>query len=164
MIAEGLSIVKGVSGRYDGVRRNPWDQIEWGHHYARAMASYSVLLALSGFRYSAVDRMLAFAPAMNRQDFRCFFAAGTAWGLYSQLKQGDTLTARLECRYGALMLRRLYLGNGGNKMAFAKATLIGPDGKHIQCSLKSSDDRHEIEIAGGLTLQESETVKVVLQS
>jgi len=81
MVPEGLNIVKAISHRYDGARRNPWDQIEWGHHYSRAMASYSLLLALSGFRYSAVEGKIAFQPAVHREDFRSFFAAGTAWGL-----------------------------------------------------------------------------------
>ena len=79
LIDEGMSIVKGISGRYDGVRRNPWNQIEWGNHYSRAMASYSVLLALSGFRYSAVDGEIVFQPRIRPEDFRCFFAAGSAW-------------------------------------------------------------------------------------
>ncbi|MDH7561587.1 MAG: GH116 family glycosyl hydrolase [bacterium] len=38
-IDEGLSVVKGARDRYDGLRRNPWEEIECGHHYARAMAS-----------------------------------------------------------------------------------------------------------------------------
>ncbi len=77
LIDEGMQIVKGISGRYDGVRRNPWNQIEWGNHYARAMASYSVMLAMSGFRYSAVEREIVFQPRMHPEDFRCFFAAGS---------------------------------------------------------------------------------------
>jgi uncharacterized protein (DUF608 family) len=48
LLEEGLSIVKAVRDRYDGLRRNPWDEVECGHHYARAMSSWGVLLALSG--------------------------------------------------------------------------------------------------------------------
>src|SRR5262249_39997847 len=53
LLAEGLEIVKAVRDRYDGAKRNPWDEVECGHHYARAMASWSLLLALSGFEYDA---------------------------------------------------------------------------------------------------------------
>jgi non-lysosomal glucosylceramidase len=40
-----------IRARYDGEKRNPWDEAECGHHYARAMAAWSGVLALSGFRY-----------------------------------------------------------------------------------------------------------------
>ena len=50
LLEEGLSIVKAVRDRYDGLRRNPWDEVECGHHYARAMSSWAVLLALSRIR------------------------------------------------------------------------------------------------------------------
>jgi len=69
LLDEGLAIVKAISDRYDGVRRNPWDQIEWGHHYTRAMASYSVFLALTGFRYSAVEGSLISLHAWRQGSF-----------------------------------------------------------------------------------------------
>lgn len=48
MVGEGLTVARGARGRYDGARRNPYDEYECGHHYARPMSSWSVLLALSG--------------------------------------------------------------------------------------------------------------------
>ncbi|MCX7599060.1 MAG: non-lysosomal glucosylceramidase [Armatimonadetes bacterium] len=48
MVKEGLTIARGARERYDGARRNPYDEYECGHHYARPMSSWSVLLALSG--------------------------------------------------------------------------------------------------------------------
>jgi len=48
---EGLTIVKALRSRYDGRVRNPWNEYECGNYYARAMASYALLGALSGFRY-----------------------------------------------------------------------------------------------------------------
>jgi uncharacterized protein (DUF608 family) len=162
MIEEGLSIVRAISNRYDGVRRNPWNQIEWGNHYSRAMASFSVLLALSGFRYSAVERRVRFQPCIHPEDFRCFFAAGSAWGLYSQKTKTGVLAAKLECRHGQLVLRRLVLGDGATKTAFAKATLTGPDGKQIRCSVKPLAGGHEIELAEELTVREGESATATL--
>ncbi|MBI4530117.1 MAG: hypothetical protein HY709_01225, partial [Candidatus Latescibacteria bacterium] len=80
LVDEGLSIVKGVRDRYDGERRNPWDEVECGHHYARAMASWSLLLALSGYLYSAPDATLKFAPCIFPERFRCLFTVGAAGG------------------------------------------------------------------------------------
>jgi len=162
MMEEGLNIVKGISGRYDGARRNPWNQIEWGNHYSRAMASYSVMLALSGFRCSAVERKLTFQPRIHPEDFRCFFAAGSGWGLYSQSSTTEALTTKVECRHGGLTLRRLVLGFGPNKKAYTKSTLTGPGGKQLQCSVKSLDGGYEIELGEVLTLREGESATTVL--
>jgi non-lysosomal glucosylceramidase len=162
LIEEGLSIVRAISNRYDGVRRNPWNQIEWGNHYSRAMASFSVLLALSGFRYSAVERRVTFQPCIHPEDFRCFFAASSAWGLYSQKAKEGVLTAELECRHGELILRRLVLGGGLTKTTFAKSTLTGPDGKQIRCSVKPLARGHEIELAEELTVREGESATATL--
>ena len=79
-VEEGLAIVKGVRDRHTGERRNPWDEFECGHHYARSLASYAVLLALSGFSYSAPEQRLGFAPRVNADDFRAFFSVGSGWG------------------------------------------------------------------------------------
>ena len=51
MIEQGLECIQNIRSRYDGEKRNPWDEAECGHHYARAMASWSGIVALSGFEY-----------------------------------------------------------------------------------------------------------------
>lgn len=66
-VEEGLAIVKGVRERHDGQRRNPYDECECGHHYARALSSWSLLLALSGFRYSAPDSNIYVAETDSRR-------------------------------------------------------------------------------------------------
>jgi len=107
LLAEGLTLVRSARERYDGERRNPWDEIECGHHYARAMSSWSLLLALSGYRYSAPRRSLGFAPRLWPEDFRCFFTAGEAWGSYAQHHDGSRQTHVLDLRWGSLILERL---------------------------------------------------------
>ena len=111
LVDEGLAVVKGVTERYDGLRRNPWNEVECGSHYARALASWSVLTALSGFRYSAVKQRLAFAPVINARDFRCFFAAGSAWGVCSQKVENSSQAVRLEVLHGEVALQHLILRN-----------------------------------------------------
>ena len=81
---EGLSIVKAVRDRHDGFRRNPWDEVECGHHYARAMSSWGLLIALSGFKYDLAEGFIEFNPAINKEDFSCFFSCGKAWGVFSR--------------------------------------------------------------------------------
>jgi uncharacterized protein (DUF608 family) len=76
---EGLDIVRACRTRYDGRRRNPFDELETGHWYARAMSSYALLQALSGARFDAVDRTLYLRPAIQG-DFRSFLSTATGYG------------------------------------------------------------------------------------
>jgi hypothetical protein len=78
-VNEGLEIVRTCRDRYDGRIRNPFNEYECGHWYARAMASYALLQGLSGARYDAVDRVLYLQPRITR-DFRCFLATATGYG------------------------------------------------------------------------------------
>ena len=79
LVDEGLDIVAATRSRHAGWNRNPWNEFECGHHYARAMSSWSLLLALSGYHYDAANQALGFTPYVAG-DFRCLFTAGTAWG------------------------------------------------------------------------------------
>lgn len=107
MVEEGLALVRAVRDRYDGERRNPWDEIECGHHYARAMSSWSLLLALSGYQYSAPSQSLAFAPRIAADDFRCLFTTGHGWGSYAQRLDSRRQVHTLDLRSGRLTLARL---------------------------------------------------------
>ncbi|NQT87731.1 hypothetical protein HQ560_13260, partial [bacterium] len=107
MVDEGLAIVKGVRDRHRGDRRNPWDEFECGHHYARSMASYALLLSLSGFRYRAESATIAFAPRIEKDDFRTFFSVADAWGLYAQKTTETKTELTLRVDYGALPLARI---------------------------------------------------------
>ncbi|MBL8218634.1 MAG: hypothetical protein JNL62_05375 [Bryobacterales bacterium] len=77
-------IVRAVRDRHDGRRRNPWDEVECGHHYARALSSWSLLNAISGIQVSIPDKHLRFRPRVAGTSFRTLFTAGTAWGVYEQ--------------------------------------------------------------------------------
>jgi uncharacterized protein (DUF608 family) len=101
LVEEGLEIVRAVRDRHDGARRNPWDEFECGHHYARAMSSWSLLLALSGFACNAVRGSIGFAPRVSG-DFRCFVVTGTAWGTYTRADGEQTIAVL----HGSLSLRR----------------------------------------------------------
>jgi len=78
-VEEGLTIVRAIRQRYDGQWRNPFDEYECGHWYARAMASYGLLQALSGARYDAVEQTLYVHPAVSG-DFRAFLCTATGYG------------------------------------------------------------------------------------
>ncbi len=98
---EGLTIVKALRDRHDGLRRNPWDEFECGHHYARAMASWAVLLALSGYHYDGVEHSVSFAPVISLDDFQVFWSCGTGWGNFSI----DRKSIKLVVLFGEIALK-----------------------------------------------------------
>jgi len=114
LVEEGLAIVKAARDRYDGVPRppigrNPWNEIECGGHYARAMSSWSLLLALSGWFYDGPRRLLRLQPRYRPEDFRCFWSGPEGWGNISQKIQAGRQTTDIMVRSGRLRVKRLEL-------------------------------------------------------
>jgi uncharacterized protein (DUF608 family) len=101
-INEGLKIVESCRARHDGIKRSPWNEAECGHHYARSLASYAVLLALMGFNCDAVNKKLRFKPAINRENFTGFFCCPAGWGIYRQRMENGNISASIETLYGDL--------------------------------------------------------------
>jgi hypothetical protein len=114
MMEEAFAIVKGVRDRYDGIPRspiprNPWNEIECGGHYARAMSSWSLLLALSGYEYDGPAGVLKFAPSVTPENFRSFFCGPEGWGSLSQTRAEATQSASIAVVSGKLAVSLLRL-------------------------------------------------------
>jgi hypothetical protein len=107
LVKEGLEIVRACRARYDGCVRNPFDEYECGHWYARAMSSYALLFGLSGARYDAVDKTLYLDPAV-KGDFRCFLATASGYGTVG-VKRGKPF---YEPKAGALEIREIKYQSG----------------------------------------------------
>ena len=89
-------MAKAIRDRYDGAKRNPWNEIECGSNYARAMAAYAMLQAYSGFQYDMTQKKIGFAPKIEG-DFQCFWSLGTIWGNFIRSKKG----IRMEILHGS---------------------------------------------------------------
>lgn len=100
---EALRCFTAVRDRFDGAKRNPFDEVECGHHYARAMASWAGVLAWSGFQYSGVERRMAFTDKLGKY----FWSNGYAWGTCEV--SGESVT--LELLKGELRLKQLKIGD-----------------------------------------------------
>ena len=77
-VQEGLDIVRTCRDRYDGRRRNPFNEYECGHWYARALSSYGLLQGLTGVRFDAVDKTLNIDSKIG--DFTSFLSTDTGFG------------------------------------------------------------------------------------
>lgn len=100
-VEEGLTVVKSIRDRYDGYKRNPFSEIESGHHYCRAMASWGVLNALLGLQSDMYRGSLSFHPAIEGE-MSSFFICGKAWGIYSQKNEDGKLCKHIDVLYGTL--------------------------------------------------------------
>jgi hypothetical protein len=127
-VKEGLTIVKALRSRYDGRIRNPWNEYECGNYYARAMASYALLGALAGFRYSAVERTLWFGPRLGIQPFRTFFSTASGFGTITQ----DARTLRVEVQEGELQIEKLVLTNEAQARSLDWKATVRPDAPAIK--------------------------------
>jgi uncharacterized protein (DUF608 family) len=85
MTEEGIKAISDIRNRYDGAKRNPFDEAECGHHYARAMAAWAAINALTGFQYSAVDGTMEFSAS----DGTYFWSTGYSWGTV-KIKDGQS--------------------------------------------------------------------------
>ncbi|MCX7049499.1 MAG: GH116 family glycosyl hydrolase, partial [Candidatus Sumerlaeota bacterium] len=93
LVEEGLEIVRVCRARYDGRTRNPFNEYECGHWYARAMSSYGLLQGLGGARYDAVEQVLYLEPRI-KGDFRCFISTATGYGTVGVKNSKPFLEAR----------------------------------------------------------------------
>lgn len=106
MVDEGMRCVEAVRQRYDGERRNPWNEFECGSNYARSMASYALLNAFSGFEFDMTQGMIGFRPLRAKDGFfRCFWSLDSGWGEFILTPD----TAEVVVRYGSLELDTLRL-------------------------------------------------------
>jgi non-lysosomal glucosylceramidase len=115
MLREGLDTIEDVRRRFDGERRNPWDEPECGHHYARAMSAWSSVVALSGFEYHAGDKILTLSPRLQTPHFVSFWSNGVSWGSFSIARENGRHTVELQVTEGALPLKSVRLGKDISK-------------------------------------------------
>jgi len=116
---EGFRLLAALRERYSGTRRNPYNEIECGDHYARAMAGWSVLEAVSGFRYNALKDAISLAPAQAPREFRSPFVAGSGWGTFQLEERAGQVRAVLSCSFGEVQVRSLSLIGMGTENATA---------------------------------------------
>jgi len=109
LVTEGLAITRAVHDRYHPSRRNPFNEIECGDHYARSMASYGVFLAACGFEHDGPKGHIGFAPRLSPDNFKAAFTSAESWGIFAQKRGTRTLEASIAVRWGTLRLNSIAL-------------------------------------------------------
>jgi len=122
---DGIECIRDIRDRYDGRKRSPFDEAECGHHYARAMASWAAVLALTGFQYSGVTQTMTFAARPGTH----FWSTGRAWGTCTLQRTRKSWKAKVNVLHGSLKLRRFELtgtGSAESKKARALTPRVSP--------------------------------------
>ena len=132
MIDEGSAMVKAISERYDGRFRttgevhtkhmstvfgtgSPFGEDECGDFYARAMSSWSVLLAMQGYIYDGPQQTIGFKPVSNPENHASFFTTSKAWGLFTQTQTQSIQTAEIAVKFGTAQIKNIVLAAPENK-------------------------------------------------
>jgi uncharacterized protein (DUF608 family) len=103
-VKEGLDIVRTCRQRYDGRIRNPFDEYECGHWYARAMSSYGLIQSLTGLEYDAVEKQLTIDSKIGN-NFKCFIATETGFGM-AGLRKGKPF---VDVKYGFIDVKSVII-------------------------------------------------------
>lgn len=123
--ADGVKIVEATHRRYMRAGR-PWNHVECGGHYSRAMSSWATMLAASGFKPDVAQQTLAIVPGAPG-DFHAPWVMATGFGTIS--RAGKAIS--IHCAQGTLAVRTLKLSmaasgaRAGGKALAAKATRSG---------------------------------------
>jgi non-lysosomal glucosylceramidase len=118
---DGLRCIRNIRDRYDGFKRNPFDEAECGHHYGRAMASWSAVLALTGFHYSAVNKSMSF----NATEGKHFWSNGYQYGTVEIKDKSKKKSIRLTTINDELTLNSFSL-NGFGSTKFDESIIVIP--------------------------------------
>ncbi len=88
---EGERLVKAVRDRYDGEKRNPWNELECGSNYARSMASYALMPIYSGFTFDMSEGYIGFSP-VYKENGNYLWSVGNTWGTVKITENCHVLT------------------------------------------------------------------------
>ena len=167
MVQEGLAITRLIHDRYHPAKRNPWNEVECGDHYARSMASYGVFLALCGYHYDGPRGLLGFAPRLGAENFRAAFTTAEGWGSFAQKQQTAgpdqqaSLHVQLELRWGRLKLQTLCLALVGKRKPEHVEVRLSPQ-QAIPARLSVEADQLQIHLAQPILLEAGQTLHVRL--
>lgn len=158
MLIEGLSVIKAVHERYNGAKRNPYDEVECSSHYARSMAAYGVFLAASGFEYHGPKGILGFSPKISPNDFRAAFTTAKGWGSFSQMVKDGRQIAQIELQYGELAINELRLDKLINIPANKLSVKL--NGKAVDAIFKRLDGRYVLHFHSKLIMKSDQRLLV----
>lgn len=142
-IEDGIKAVKAVRDRFDGEKRNPYNEFECGSNYARSMASYALIPILSGFEFDMPRGHIGFDPYI-KDSFSCVWSLD---GGYGDVKV-DKTSVKINIYEGELRLSSVGVKFiGGCKTVKIDGNEVGFDFKDGSIHFDEAIVKREIEIS-----------------
>jgi uncharacterized protein (DUF608 family) len=163
MVTECLAMCRAIHERYHPAKRNPWNEIECGDHYARALASWGVLTGLSGFELDGPAGRMGFAPRMTPEDFRAVFTAAEGWGNYAQRRGGAGQVSVLEVKWGEVFLRELKLALPAEARLAGGRVFLGSEELEVGVEQRGGGAFAYVDFGAGLRVSAGQVLRVVLE-
>jgi uncharacterized protein (DUF608 family) len=151
-VEKGLDIVRAARKRYDGRVRNPFNEYECGHWYARAMSSYGLLEGLTGIQYDAVDRTMDIDSKLG-DNFKSFFSTQSAWGNF-EFADNEII---LKVAYGYLDLKEL---NFTHERSLSSISKIIVGSEEFKAEFKQEDGLNRILFDKDVKLDQGEEMLI----
>ena len=162
LIDEAMKVEKAVHERYAPQRRNPYNEIEYGNHYTRAMSGYAQFVSASGFNYHGPKGIIGFDPKINPEEFESAFIVANGWGQFVQSTGNGKLNNRIYLHFGVLNLNQINLNFASNtKIEKTEVTL---NGKAIQAKVNAEDGKIFLSLREQLKLVSGDVLEVNIVS
>ncbi len=155
--------------RYDGRRRdglnsgpggNPFNELECGKFYARAMSSWSLLVASQGQILEGPKGVLGFKPRWQPEDHRSLFTAAEGWGLFVQQRKEREQTERIEVRHGRLRIKEFVFALPSGDAATATVKIAG---QPVAARLAQTGSEVRLVLAEEGTIAEGSAAEIVFR-
>ena len=159
LVEKGLAITRAIHDRYHPSRRNPYNEVECGDHYSRAMASFGVFLGLCGFSYHGPKSEITFAPKVSPENFRASFIAAEGWGTFKQSIKNHVHSLELAVHHGQLEIKKLTFALEAKQQAQKVAVVLND--AQLDSTYSQNGNRLTVELKNSTTIQANETLKIV---
>ncbi len=159
LVDEGMEMIKAIHDRYNPSKRNPYNEVEYGNHYTRAMSSYGAFVAASGFEYNGPRGIIGFDPKINPEDFKSAFIAAEGWGTYSQKTSNEEQSCMIHVNYGSLNLTTINLVSKLKDEAENISAKL--NGEIIKIKSKKENRNIRVDLSG-IVLGQKDRLEIVL--
>ena len=153
-----LAHTRTMHERYNGAKRNPWNEVEWGDHYSRSMASYGVFVGVCGFEYHGPKGYMAFSPRITPDNFRAPFTSAAAWGTFTQKRGRTTQSEQLKVRWGHLTVQQLAFDLPAGKTA--QKVQVTVNGQAVYNSFVMAKNRVMLSFTSPISIDQNQVMEV----
>jgi uncharacterized protein (DUF608 family) len=143
---DGVQIVEAINRRYLRAGQ-PWNHVECGGHYSRAMSSWATMLAAAGFKPDRPNKSLTLMPAAPG-DFRIPWVTASGFGTLS--RRGQVLS--LASAHGQLELNSVRLRQ--------RANVVRLGGRNVAVATTATESGMQLRFSDPVIVRPSETLEI----